>query len=476
MINDFSRTKIIATLGPASSDKEVLRKMFEAGLDVCRINFSHSSHADAQILIRTIRELNNELETDVAILADLQGPKLRIGAIENEHVLIENGREIEFTTEECLGNASRVFMSYREFPGDVNAGDAILIDDGKIKLEVISSNGIDTVKTKVIFGGILSSYKGVNLPNTNISLPSLTEKDIADASFALEQNVDWLALSFVRRVSDVVELKQLIKRKRKNTRVIAKIEKPQAVKRLDAILAETDAIMVARGDLGVEMPFDMVPILQKEIVEKCINASVPVIIATQMMESMITNFRPTRAEANDVANAVIDGVDTVMLSGETSVGKFPIETIESMHQIIQYTEKNRFNYNRGLPPNPDSPRFIRDNICYSASLMAERVGAKAIITFTEEGNTARTISGYRPKADIYAITNSKELMSSLSLLWGVRAFYIDKIENIDQAIDRSIQILKEKGMITAGDYVIHVASTPMQITHKTNMLKVSKVE
>lgn len=476
MLNYYSRTKIIATLGPASSDKETLRKMFFAGLDVCRVNFSHSSHSDAAEVIKTIRELNKELDADVAILADLQGPKLRIGAIENEQILIEKDQLIEFVTEECIGTSQKIYMSYQEFPKDVKRGDFILIDDGKLKLEVVESNRRNSVKAKVIYGGNLSSYKGVNLPNTEISLPSLTEKDIADANFALEQNVDWIALSFVRRVSDVIELKQLIKRKRKTTRVVSKIEKPQAVKDLDAILAETDAIMVARGDLGVEMPFDMVPLLQKEIVEKCINASVPVIIATQMMESMISNFRPTRAEANDVANAVIDGVDTVMLSGETSVGKFPIETIENMHKIIQYTEENRFQYNRGVPPQLGSPRFVRDNICYSASLMAERLGAKAIITFTEEGNTARTISGYRPKANIYAVTRRKELMSALTLLWGVKAFYIDEINNIDQAIELSIQILKEKGMISTGDYVIHVASTPMHITHKTNMLKVSKIE
>lgn len=476
MIKDFSRTKIIATLGPASSDKVTLRKMFESGLDVCRINFSHTTHQDAENVIRTIRELNAEMETDVAILADLQGPKLRIGEIENTKVYLDNGAEIEFVTEKCLGNANRVYMSYLEFPMDVNTGDFILIDDGKLKLEVLKTNRKNSVIARVIYGGVLSSYKGVNLPNTNVSLPSLTEKDIADATFALEQNVDWIALSFVRRPSDVIELKQLIKRKHKKTAVISKIEKPQAVENLDAILAETDAIMVARGDLGVEMPFDMVPLLQKEIVEKCINASVPVIIATQMMESMITNFRPTRAEANDVANAVIDGVDTVMLSGETSVGKFPVETIESMHKIIQYTEAKRYNYNRGLPPEPSSPRFIRDNICYSASIMAERVGAKAIITFTDEGNTAKTISGYRPKADIYAVTRQKELMSVLSMLWGVRSFYIDEINNIDQAIEMSIRILKNKGRLVAGDYVIHVASTPMHITHKTNMLKVSRVE
>lgn len=476
MVYDYSRTKIIATLGPASSNKETLREMYKEGLDVCRINFSHSSHKDAAELIKIIRELNEELSSDVAILADLQGPKLRIGAIEGGKIVIEKDQIIEFVSTECKGNTEKIYMSYQEFPSDVNRGDAILIDDGKLKLEVLESNGIDSVKAKVIYGGDLSSYKGVNLPNTEISLPSLTEKDIADANFALEQNVDWIALSFVRRVSDVIELKQLIKRKRKNAYVISKIEKPQAVRNLDAILDETDAIMVARGDLGVEMPFDMVPLLQKEIVEKCIDASVPVIIATQMMESMISNFRPTRAEANDVANAVMDGVDTVMLSGETSVGKFPVETIESMHKIIQHTEKNRFRYNRGVAPKANSPRFIRDNICYSASLMAERVGAKAIITFTDEGNTAKTISGYRPKADIYAVTKRKELMSALSMLWGVRAFYIDIIDDIDQAIDLSIQILKEEGMLKSGDFVIHVASTPMQISHKTNMLKVSLVE
>ncbi|MBN2236272.1 MAG: pyruvate kinase [Bacteroidales bacterium] len=476
MLNDFSRTKIIATLGPASSDKETLRRMFLAGLDVCRINFSHSSYQEAEELIRVIRELNKELKADVAILADLQGPKLRVGTIENGSVLLEKDQVITFVSEECVGNSKRVYMSYQEFPKDVKHGDAILIDDGKLKLEVLSSNGIDAVQAKVIYGGMLGSNKGVNLPNTDVSLPSLTEKDIADANFALEQNVDWIALSFVRRASDVIELKQLIKRKRKSTYVVSKIEKPQAVQDLDDILRETDAIMVARGDLGVEMPFYSVPLLQKEIVEKCIDASVPVIIATQMMESMINSFRPTRAEANDVANAVLDGVDTVMLSGETSVGKFPVETIESMHEIIQQIEEHRYNYNRGLPPKPDSKRFIRDNICYSASLMAERVGAKAIITFTDEGNTAKTISGYRPKADIYAITKRKELMSALSMLWGVRAFHINKIENIDQAIELSVHILKENGMLKKGDYVIHVASTPMQESHKTNMLKVSMVE
>jgi len=475
MTFDESKTKIIATLGPASSGKETLKKMFTAGLDVCRINFSHSSHEDAAEIIKTIRELNEETGADVAVLADLQGPKLRVGEMKGGKVFLERGRILEFVNEKIIGDEYRVYMSYEEFSQDVEVGDTILIDDGKIKLEVIETDKKKSVKAKVIHSGFLGSKKGVNLPNTEISLPSLTEKDIDDAEFALSQNVDWLALSFVREVSDVIELKQLIKRKRKDTYVISKIEKPQAIKNLDAIIAETDAVMVARGDLGVEMPFDTVPLLQKEIVEKCIDASTPVIIATQMMDSMITNFRPTRAEANDVANAVLDGVDTVMLSGETSVGKYPVQTIENMHKIIQYTEKHRYNYNRGLPPKPDSPRFLRDNVCYSASIMAERVGAKAIITFTEKGSTASTISGYRPKADIYAFTRHKALLSALSLLWGVRAVLFNEVDSVDQAVELSIKILKDKGLISAGDYVIHVASTPMNISHKTNMLKVTKV-
>lgn len=475
MTFDESKTKIIATLGPASSGKETLKKMFLAGLDVCRINFSHSSHEAAAEIIKTIRELNEEIGVDVAILADLQGPKLRVGEMKNGKVFLEKRSILEFTNEKIVGDEKRVYMSYTEFSEDVEVGDAILIDDGKIKLEVVYTNKKDTVKAKVIYSGFLAGKKGVNLPHTDISLPSLTEKDIADAEFALSQNVDWIALSFVRQVSDVIELKQMIKRKRKNTYVVSKIEKPQAIKNLDDIISETDAIMVARGDLGVEMPFDIVPLLQKEIVEKCINASVPVIIATQMMESMITNFRPTRAEANDVANAVIDGVDTVMLSGETSVGKYPVKTIENMHKIIQNTEKHRYIYNRGLPPKPDSPRFLRDNVCYSASIMAERVGAKAIITFTEKGSTASTISGYRPKADIYAFTRHKELLSALSLLWGVRAVLFNEISSVDEAIELSVKVLKDRGLLKSGDFVIHVASTPMNVTHKTNMLKVTKV-
>lgn len=472
---EYSRTKIIATLGPASSEKDVLRKMIKAGVDVFRLNFSHGEHENKLILIKTIRELNQELKTNVAIMADLQGPKIRIGELENGQMKISRDQIITFVISECPGNEKEIHINYDDFPSDVQKGDTILIDDGKLKLEVVSTNRTDKVEAKVIFGGMLYPRKGVNLPNTEVTLPSLTEKDIEDALFALENEVDWLALSFVRAVSDVIELKQMIKRKKKNALVIAKIEKPQAIENLDQIIEEADAIMVARGDLGVEIDFDIVPVLQKEIVRKCIDMHTPVIIATQMMESMISNFRPTRAEATDVANAVIDGADTLMLSGETSVGEFPLETIHSMHKLIRYTEEKSYNYNRGIPPKPESPRFIRDSICYSASIMAERIGAKAIITFTDLGSTAKTISGYRPKADIFAFTKHIHLLSSLSLLWGVKAFYFDKFENINIAVDESIKVLKDNNLIFPGDYVIHVGSTPLSVTHKTNILKVTKV-
>ena len=473
---DDSKTKIIATIGPASRDKQVLKKMFLAGVDVCRINLSHDTHDSHAATIKTIRELNKELGINVAILADLQGPKLRVGNVKDNGVILKDGEILEFVTTECLGTEKKVYLSYEDFAKDVEIGDTILIDDGKLKLEVVDSNGKNSVKAKIIYGGKLSSKKGVNLPNTKISMPSLTEKDIEDAYFALENNVDWLALSFVRAASDIIELKQMIMRKKKKTRVIAKIEKPEAIKNIDEIIAEAHAIMVARGDLGVEMDFQEVPALQRTIVEKCIDASCPVIIATQMMESMIENFRPTRAEASDVANAVLGGVDTLMLSGETSVGRFPIEVIESMHKIIEHTEKKRYNYNRGIPPIPTDKRFISDSICYSASRMAERVGAKAIVTFTDKGRTAYRISGYRPKAEVFAFTSHKELISSMSLLWGVQAFYFNNFNHIDEAIATSISILKEKGLIKAGDTLIHVSSTPLSVTRTTNMLKVTLVE
>jgi pyruvate kinase len=475
MRHERSHTKVIATLGPASSSKEILKQMFDEGIDVCRLNFSHGSHEDHLKNIITIRELNEEMDARVAILADLQGPKLRIGEVENNGVFLKNGSEFRLVSENCMGTAEKAFMSYELLPQDVNPGEFILIDDGKIKLEVIETNRKDTVITRVIYGGILSSKKGVNLPNTKVSLPSLTKKDIEDAEFALKHNVDWIALSFVRNVTDIIDLKELIKHHKKSTRIIAKIEKPEAVAAIDQIIDMTDAIMVARGDLGVEVDFDRVPMIQKKIVEKCIIQSKPVIIATQMMESMITNFRPTRAEATDVANAVLDGADTLMLSGETSTGKFPVDVIRSMQKIIDWTETHGLKYFRNHPPDEFSRTFLPDSTCYNACKMASQTKANAIITFTHSGNTAIRISSYRPKSNIFAFTMNKSLLPTLSLVWGVRAFYTDEYQNIEEYINHSIEFLLEKNLIQHGDVVVHVGSIPLLERGKTNMLKLSYV-
>ncbi len=470
-----SKTKIIATIGPACSDIRVLRKMFEAGIDVCRLNFSHGSHEEHLSVIRNIRELNRELNSQVAILADLQGPKLRIGRVENNSVLLEDGATIEIVTGECLGTASRVSITYPRFPADVEPGNAILIDDGKLKLEILETNRVDRVLARVIHGGELSSKKGVNLPHTRISLPSLTEKDLADADFVLDQDIDWIALSFVRTVTDVVELREIIKKKKKHTRVISKIEKPEALDEIDNIIDLSDGIMIARGDLGVEVDFDRVPLIQKNIIRKCIDHARPVIIATQMMETMISNFRPTRAEVNDVANAVLDGADALMLSGETSTGKYPVEVIRTMQQIINWTEENGGHYIREHAPAERSTSFLPDSICYNAVKMAQQTRADAIITFTHSGYTAVRISSHRPTTDIFAFTSNRRLLNSLSLLWGVQAYSIEPFDKIDEAIEHTISFLKKEGKIRDDQVVVHVGSTPLIKRGQTNMVKLSYV-
>ncbi len=470
-----SQTKIVATLGPASSSKEVLARMIEEGVDVFRLNFSHSKQDEHLKLINLIKELNKELGTNVSLLADLQGPKLRVGEIENNSIDLIEGEIITFVTEKCLGTKERICMSYQEFPRDVKNGESILIDDGKIKLEVVETNKKDIVKAKVIYGGPLSSKKGVNLPSTKVSLPCLTTEDISNANFALDHDIDWIALSFVRTASDILELKELIKKKKGHAGVIAKIEKPEALNEIDQIIDITDGIMVARGDLGVEVPFDQVPLIQKQIVQKCIAHSKPVIIATQMMESMITNFRPTRAEANDVANAVLDSADALMLSGETSVGKYPVETIYSMQKIIDYTETQGKPFNRQHEPMEGTPTFHADSICYNATRMAQQIKAKAIIAFTHSGYTAYRLSSHRPEADIFAFTNNEKLLRKLSLVWGVRVFYVKTYDKIDEAINESIKILMEKKLLKEGDTLVHVGSTPLNLRGRTNMMKISYV-
>lgn len=476
MRQERSHAKIIATLGPACDDKGVLEKMIHEGIDVVRLNFSHGNHEEHLKRINTLLELNKELSTNVALLADLQGPKLRVGVMENDIVMLQEGQEFELTIEKCIGTQQKAYVSYDLLPQDVRKGDIILIDDGKLQLKVTGTDGKLNVMTQVLVGGPLSSKKGVNLPSTKISKPSLTEKDIADAKFALAHNVDWLALSFVRKAQDIIDLKEIIKESGKNASVVAKIEKPEALEELDEIIEVSDAIMVARGDLGVEIAFEKVPLIQKGIVNKCISMSKPVIIATQMMESMITNATPTRAEANDVANAVLDGADTLMLSGETSVGKYPVETIVNMQKIIDSTEFRGFHFFRKHPPKIHNSTFLQDSVCYNAVVMAEQAEATAIICLTNSGYTAYRISSHRPRANIFTFTMNPELLRKMSLVWGVRAYYFADCQNINEYIDYSHDFLLSQNLIKKNDLVVHVGSIPVYKKGKTNLIKLSLVQ
>ena len=469
------KTKIVATMGPATASAEVLEAMFTAGLDICRINFSHGNYDAVKETVDNIRAINKKLNRHVGILGDLQGPKLRIGEVENNAVQLKEGEEIAITTQECVGTNERVYITYPQFPKDVKAGELVLIDDGKIHLKVVSTNSKDEVRCLIISGGALSSKKGVNLPNTKISLPCLTVKDLRDLDFALEHDFDWIGLSFVRSVTDIVELKQIITNKGKRARVIAKIEKPEAIKEIDKILDVTDGMMVARGDLGVEMPMEEVPLLQKMIVTKCVNAGKPVIIATQMMESMITSYTPTRAEVNDVANAVLDGADAVMLSAETSVGKYPVKVIEYMRRIIHQIENGASIYYRHHEPQLKTNTFITDSICYNACNLAKQAGVSAIISMTNSGYTAYRLSSHRPKAAIYIFTDNPSLLTALSLVWGVRGFYYNKYESTDQTISDLKDYIKDKGLVKQDDMVINIASMPMKEKGRTNMMKLSYI-
>ena len=395
------KTKIVATLGPATSDKKVLKAMCDEGANVFRINFSHADYKDVEERVKMIRELNEEFGYNVSILGDLQGPKLRVGVMKSE-VIVNEGDEIIFATGKRFeGTKDRVYMTYKNFPQDAKAGERILLDDGKLIFEVVSSNKKDEVKAKVIQGGPLKSKKGVNLPNTNISQPALTEKDIEDAIFACKLGVDWMALSFVRHAEDLIELQELIKKHSEHKiPIIAKIEKPEALTNIDKIVAYCDGLMVARGDLGVEIPAEEVPLAQKQLVLKAKKARIPVIIATQMMETMITSLTPTRAEVNDVANSVMDGADAVMLSGQTSVGNYPVQVIEKMSSILESVEGSDLIQVPQNPPHIRTKRFITKSICYHAALMANDIKAKAISTLTNSGYTAFQISAWRPSAYI----------------------------------------------------------------------------
>lgn len=472
----YNKTKIIATIGPASSSPEVLEEMILAGVDVCRLNFSHGNYDDHEKVINAIREISRRTHLHAAILVDLQGPKLRIGLVENDAALLEAGKEIILTTNECLGTPGRLYINYDQFPTDVNGGEIILIDDGKIKLRVSETNYKDEVRAIVENGGIVSSRKGVNLPNTKVSLPSLTEKDLQDLHFALKMNVDWIGLSFVRRASDITSLRQIIAKEGKQVKVIAKIEKPEAIEDIDHIIQETDALMVARGDLGVELPMQDVPLIQKMLVNKCIRATKPVIIATQMMESMINNSSPTRAEVNDVANSVLDGADAVMLSGETSVGKYPVKVVEYMRNVVTSIEEKGFRYNRDQLPDVLSESYLSDAVCYNACVMASQVGAKAIIGMTRSGYTAFKVSSQRPRSDIFIFTDRPSLLAQLSLVWGVRGFFYESNAGANQTINELQDMLRLKGHLSQDDIVINLASMPFYEGGRTNMIKINKVK
>lgn len=469
------KTKIVATLGPATEKRETIKKMILAGVDVFRVNFSHANYTNVKERIETIREIGKSLDFTPAILADLQGPKLRVG-IMKEEVIVKPGDEILFCTgDEFEGNSKKVYMNYDTFPQDVKPGEMILLDDGKLHFKVVETNGVNEVKAKVVQGGPLRSKKGVNLPNTKISLPAMTEKDIQDAIFAIEQEVDWIALSFVRDADDLKILNDLIKQHSKyKIPVIAKIEKPEAVKNIKKIIAHCDGLMVARGDLGVEIPANEVPLIQKELVLVAKNARIPVIIATQMMEAMITSLTPTRAEVNDVANSVMDGADAVMLSGETSIGNYPVEVVDTMAKILKTVENSELIRVPQEPPQIKTIRYVTKSVCYHAASMANEIEAKAICTLTNSGYTAFQISAWRPNAHILVFSSNKKIITRMNLLWGVRAFYYDKYLSTDETVEDVNKIALKKKFVKKGDFLINLAAMPIVNKGMVNTLRVSQ--
>ena len=474
----YNRTKIVATVGPACDSYEQLLALVQAGVNVFRLNFSHGAHEDKKRIIDCIRKISATEPYNIAILGDLQGPKLRVGEIENNSLLVKEGDILTLTNEKVVGTIEKIYVSYPNLAGDVLVGNTIMIDDGKIEVVVdaIMPNG--DVKVKVKLGGIISSKKGLNLPDTKISLPALTEKDLVDLDFIIKEKLDWIALSFVRRVEDIKGIKKIIKDQHSKAKVIAKIEMPEALENIREIILESDGIMVARGDLGVEVPIEKVPLIQRQIIRKCLHRGKPVIVATQMMESMIDRVKPNRSESTDVANAVLEGADAVMLSGETATGKHPVLVVETMRKIIIEAEKAEYRYNRDedIKPLPHSPTFISDAVCLTACKLAENTNADALIGMTQTGYTGFMLSSYRPKSQLFIFTKEKSLVNQLSLSWGVRAFYYDAEESLDKIIADQIRILKERGFLTNGEVIVNTGSTPIDLHLPTNTIKVTVVE
>ena len=476
--HSIKRTKIVATVGPACDNYDAMVELVKAGVNVFRLNFSHGSHEDKARIIQIIKKINTSLPFNIAILADLQGPKLRVGEIENNALEIKPGDRLTFTNVKCIGNFEKIYVSYPNLHNDVVPGNIIMIDDGKLEVKVKKILPNNDVQVEVVMGGILSSKKGLNLPDTKISLPALTEKDLEDLDFIIDQNVDWIALSFVREVKDIVGLKDILKERNCKSKVIAKIEKPEAVVNIRDIIIESDGIMIARGDLGVELPVEKVPLIQKEIIRKCMHRAKPVIVATQMMESMMDRIKPNRSEITDVANAVLEGADALMLSGETATGKYPTLVIETMSKIIMEIEKTAYDYNRDdiLSPQPHSPSFLSDAICYSACKLASDVKADALIGMTQSGYTGFMLSSYRPKSFLYVFSKVESLINQLSLSWGVRAIFYDEEESLDDIFSDQLGILKERGFLKPGDVVVNTGSTPVSLHLPTNVLKITKVK
>ena len=474
----MKRTKIVATVGPACSTYEKLLDLVKAGVNCFRLNFSHGSHEDKAVIIDFLREINKNEPYNIAILGDLQGPKLRVGDLENGKIELKEGQEIIFTTEKIVGTPERIYVSYPSLANDVKIGERIFLDDGKMEVKVIEILNPNEVKISVTLGGTLLPKKGVNLPDSALTMPSLTEKDMADLEFILEKDLDWVALSFVRSTKDIRELKRLIRKTDSKIKIISKIEMPEALTNIRDIIIESDGIMIARGDLGVEVPIEQVPLIQKEIILKCMHRAKPVIVATQMMESMMERTKPNRSEVTDVANAVLEGADAVMLSGETAMGDYPTLVVETMCKIIMEVENKAYNFDRDdiLTPQPHSPSLLSDALCSSACKLAKDVNASALVGMTQSGYTAFMLSSYRPKAPLFIFSKEKTLINQLSLSWGVRAVYYGEEVSLDDIFLDQINILKERGFLQKGNIVVNTGSTPIELHLPTNVIKITEVD
>ena len=472
------RTKIVATVGPACDTYDKLLALVKAGVNVFRLNFSHGSHEDKLAVINHVRRIIKEEPYNIAILGDLQGPKLRVGELENGKLILTEGDEFIFTIEKMVGTNKKIYVSYPNLTTDVKIGERIFLDDGKMELSVVKVLNDKEVLMRVTLGGVLTPKKGVNLPDSVLTMPSMTEKDFEDLEFIIAQKLDWVALSFVRKAEDIINLKKILKANDSKIKVIAKIEMPEALKNLRDIIVESDGVMVARGDLGVEVPIEQVPVIQKDIIRKCMHRAKPVIVATQMMESMLDRTKPNRSEVSDVANAVLEGADAVMLSGETATGLYPTLVVETMSKIIMEVEKTVYDYDRDdiLTPQPHSPSFVSDAICYSACKLAKDGQATALIGMTQSGYTAFMLSSYRPKSPLYIFSKERTLISQLSLSWGVRAFYYGEEESLDNIIFDQIEVLKQRGFVKKDDIVVNTGSTPVAMHLPTNIIKITKVE